>query len=114
MAIEVKLCTTPCRDELHAFWDDVAGKSENVSTAINAARALAAADPAQAAKTDAAVWVEESFEVAKTVVYSPPIGPGLGPFTLDNAYKSKAKQVAKERIALAGARLANLLNDELK
>jgi hypothetical protein len=110
----VKLCISPCRDELHAFWDDAAGKNETVSAAINAARALPQPNPAQASEHDEAVWVQESFEIAKKVVYSPPIGPGLGPFTLDNAYKANAKKVAGERMALAGARLANLLNDELK
>jgi hypothetical protein len=47
-------------------------------------------------------------------VYVGPVGPGKGPFTLTPEYLATAQQVARERVALAGARLANLLNGELK
>jgi len=47
-------------------------------------------------------------------VYSGPVGAGTGPFTLTNNYKKAAKALAKKEVALAGARLANLLNSELK
>jgi hypothetical protein len=63
---------------------------------------------------DAAAWVKESFEAAKSDVYKAPIGPGAGPFTLTPAYKTAATGLANKRIALAGARLAKALNDELK
>jgi hypothetical protein len=43
-----------------------------------------------------------------------PIGIGSGPFALTDGYKSKALEIAKGRVALAGARLANLLNAALK
>ena len=38
----------------------------------------------------------------------------VGPYTLDAAYKSQAKTEAKARIELAGVRLANLINANLK
>jgi S1/P1 nuclease len=85
-----------------------------VSAAMNAARALPQPDQAQAAQRDEAAWVQESFEIAQKVVHAAPIGLGPGPFTLDDAYKANAMKVATECIALAGARLANLLNNELK
>jgi hypothetical protein len=110
----VKICVSSCGEELHAIWDDAAGTGESVSAAIKAANALAAADPVAADKADETLWVQESFEIAQKVAYTPPVGVGLGPFTLTSAYNSRAKQVANERIALAGARLANLLNNELK
>jgi hypothetical protein len=113
-ANEVKLCASPCKDELHAFWDGIPGDSANVSAAIGAAGGLPKADPAQASISDEAAWVQESFQAAQQSVYVDPIGPGNGPFTLTDAYKTDAKKVADERIALAGARLANLLNAELK
>jgi hypothetical protein len=75
---------------------------------------LASAEATLAANTDTAVWVKESFEDAQKEVYIAPIGTGDGPFTLTAAYKANARKVAKERIALAGARLANVLNAELK
>jgi hypothetical protein len=45
---------------------------------------------------------------------TPPIGAGAGPFTLIVAYKTAAHNLAEKRIALAGARLATILNEELK
>jgi hypothetical protein len=59
-------------------------------------------------------WVAEGFQAAQQVVYAPPVGPGDGPYTLSLEYKKKAGKLAKQRVALAGARLAKLLNDELK
>jgi hypothetical protein len=43
-----------------------------------------------------------------------PIEAGDGPFELTTKYKDDARRVAAERIALAGARLGNVLNAELK
>jgi hypothetical protein len=48
------------------------------------------------------------------VVYTDAIGDGTGPFTVDNAYFETATRVARDRAALAGARLANLLNAALR
>jgi hypothetical protein len=69
---------------------------------------------ALAAKKDAADWIKESFEAAQQSVYVTPIGDGDGPFMITPAYRTAAKKLAKERVALAGVRLANLLNEELK
>jgi len=50
----------------------------------------------------------------------PPIGDGLQPedgssgFLISQGYYHKAMVDAKDRIALAGARLAKLLNENLK
>jgi hypothetical protein len=93
---------------LHWFWDDAPGVSDNPEEAIEAAHALSASDPRQAAVREEMVWIDESFELAKQVAYQPPIG--TGPFALNDAYKAEAKRIAKERVALAGVRLANLLN----
>ncbi len=59
-------------------------------------------------------WVAESFQDAQQDVYVSPIGNGLGPFQLTSAYKKAAKKLAQQRVALAGARLANMINTELK
>ncbi len=110
----VKLCAPPCRKELHAFWDDLLGTGSSAATAISVGRGLPAADSMLAAKKDAADWIKESFEDAKQNVYISPIGDGDGPFTITPAYRAKAKTLARERVAIAGVRLANLLNEELK
>jgi S1/P1 Nuclease len=110
----VALCASPCRNELHAFWDDVLGTSKSPTTAITAADKLPKAPAAKAAVADDQVWITESFEAAKQFVYAAPVGPGAGPYTLSTAYKSHAKTEAKIRIELAGIRLANLINANLK
>lgn len=110
----IKLCLSPCRDELHAFWDQVVGRNETVSASIRAAHALPPPNAAKVTIADETVWIQESFEIARTVAYAAPIGTGTGPFTLDANYKSHARTVALGQIALAGARLAHLLNQELK
>jgi hypothetical protein len=112
----VVLCANPCnsKSELHAFWDNVLGTSKLSATAIKAADKLPAAPAAGAAVADDQVWLTESFDAAKQFVYASPVGPGAGPYTLDAAYKSQAKTEAKARIELAGVRLANLINANLK
>jgi hypothetical protein len=59
-------------------------------------------------------WIDEGVQNAKDVVYVHPIGLGSGPFKTTGAYRRAAKTVLKKRVALAGERLANLLNAELK
>jgi len=104
--------------ELHFFWDGLPGDVSDPSAALTAAitygKGLAAADPVLAKKADAADWINESVNVAETFVYSNPIGAGNGPFTITTAYHDQAQKIAAERVALAGTRLANLINNELK
>jgi hypothetical protein len=109
---EVKL-TSPAN--LHAFWDDALGTDEAPATAITAATQLAAAPASAASDLNVQHWIDESVSAAKSIAYrKPTIGDGNGPFTLDNAYKTRATTLAQKRVALAGARLAKILNDELK
>ena len=112
----VVLCANSCKtkSELHAFWDDVLGVSYSPTTAIIAADKLPAAPAAGAAVANDQAWITESFDAAKQFVYASPVGPGSGPYTLSATYKSKAKTEAKARIELAGIRLANLINTNLK
>jgi hypothetical protein len=110
----VALCEKPCRDELHAFWDNVLGTSKSPTVAIAAAAGLRAAPAAAAAVTDVIVWLQESFEAARQFAYAPPVGPGAGPYQLDADYQENARTEAQARVALAGARLANLINSNLR
>lgn len=112
---KVKLCNKPkCRAELHAFWDDALGTSKDASAAIRKAAKFQKADAQLAAIGDVAVWIEESFQAAKHSAYVAPVGVGEGPYSLDAAYRAAAREVSKKRVALAGERLAVLLNDALK
>jgi hypothetical protein len=108
----VKLDCSKC--ELHAFWDDLLGTGNNLNTVVKAARKLPKAAAALALKSDEKDWIAESFMESQQTVYAPPIAAGDGPFTLTPQYKKNAGKLAKARVALAGARLANLLNTELK
>lgn len=112
----VAICWAPCtkHERLHLFWDDIVGTSKKPATAIHNANALPPADPQLASISDETTWIEESFKAAQAQVYVSPIAVGLGPYVLDDAYKAAAQELAAQRIALAGIRLANLLNDALK
>jgi hypothetical protein len=110
----VSLCSAPCKNTLRAFWNTILGTEATVTAAKHLAKTLVAAPAADAAVLDEAVWVQESFELAQSKVYRSPIGAGLGPFTVTPGYRSTAKSVARKQIALAGARLGNVLNAELR
>lgn len=109
----VSLCAN-CRDELHGFWDGVPGSSKVPKAIKKQAGSLPDADATLAAVTDESKWIDESFQEARKSVYVSPVGAGAGPFTLTAEYRKNASTVCARRIALAGARLANLINDNLQ
>jgi len=102
--------------ELHAFWDDAVGlgDTKNFSTAVKVGQALPAADPVLAADDNVNHWAAESFSLAQSAAYIPPVGPGNGPYTMDATYTANVHTIAEQRIALAGARLATLLKGSLQ
>ena len=112
----VKLCGSPCKSKtaLHAFWDDIPGTGKDPATAVNVGTKLPKANATLASDDKTADWIAESFDAAQKSVYVAPIGPGDGPFTLTPAYKTAARKVANARLSLAGIRLANVINNELK
>ena len=103
-------------DNLHSFWDDVPGSGDtgDFLKAAKYARTLASAPSAAASETNEAVWVQQCNALAISAVYVDPVGDGKGPYTLTDTYKTAAATVARGQVALAGARLARLLNDNLK
>ncbi len=109
----------PGSGDFHLWWDDLPGTTSttnpDLQAVITAAQSLPAVTDPIPTKQSATVWIGESFGFAKTVAYqNPPIGLSLGPFTLTPEYEAAAATLAKQRVALAGARLGKLLNDELK
>ncbi|WP_316395593.1 S1/P1 nuclease [Bradyrhizobium sp. 33ap4] len=70
--------------------------------------------PAQAQIVDPAVWAQESADLAKQFAYAPPVSMRRNPPFLTREYETDAKNVARARAALAGARLANLIETALK
>jgi hypothetical protein len=100
-------------NELHAFVDTIAGSGYGVGPVESAVTKLPKVDAAQAAIRDERVWLSEGLALAKAKLYVPPIGAGSGPFTIDADYQKAILELGRARIALAAARLANLLNDAL-
>lgn len=105
----MKLTNDP--GDLHGYWDNLlgVGDTKNYPVAVTAAKQLPAADSSAAADTNEGDWVKESFQLAQSSVYVPPIGPALGPYTVDATHEANAHTIAQQRVALAGVRLANLL-----
>lgn len=99
---------------LHAYWDGLLGDGLTPAQAISAAGNLPKPDPLEVAIDDPTQWVIESFAIAQNDAYTGLIGPGAGPFRLTRDYEAKALAIARDRAALAGARLARLLNAALR
>lgn len=107
--------------ELHAFWDDLPGEGQPapaIPDAVSFAGKLPAPPASAVADIDPSDWATESLTLAKKDAYATPIGSGLHPssgsaYVITQAYYVQAMQDAKDRIALAGSRLAKLLNENL-
>jgi len=116
----VAFCAKPCRDQLHAYWDSLLGDKLTVAQVIKKGRGfLAGGKPAGADNAAPVSWIADSFDLAKTVVYVPPISDDNDPSVKisprpDAAYEEKASEVARSQGTLAGYRLAALLNANLK
>jgi hypothetical protein len=107
----------PGYKELHGFWDDLPGTTGNhpdYRAVIAAARRLPTPKKSRARNTNTKAWIDEGVANAKSTVYNTPINAGLGPFTLTPKYQAAAHKLATQQVALGGARLGNLLNQELK
>ena len=109
---------------LHSYWDDLPGFeckfcSDKVQC-VNRATVLGKILPAVSAKIgrnlDTAEWVRESFELARSKVYREPIAVDDQAYTIvpGSGYDKQAYELALKRVAIAGERLAQVLNSELK
>ena len=108
---------------LHGYWDDLPGSDckfcSDKIPCLNRAIVLGKTYQSASSKNrslDPAVWIRESFADARTKVYRDPIGTEDQSYTIvpGSTYETQAQKLAKKRIALAGARLAQVLNAELK
>jgi hypothetical protein len=106
-----RFCPFGPANELHAFFDDITGQSYCTSKVETAIRAFPAAPPSKAAILDENVWIGEGLVLAQSAVYQPPVGLGDGPFTIDSVYENAALSLGKQQIALAGVRLARVIED---
>jgi S1/P1 Nuclease len=103
---------------LHALWDDAAAPRDLTDDDIvRYAREITAEYPASTALSlDPNDWAAESFELDKTAVYT--FGAETGskehPLILPPGYEERAKHIARQRVAIAGYRLAEVLNKYLQ
>jgi hypothetical protein len=102
---------------LHVFWDDLAGIDTSDAYVTQYAGEAAAGHPSQdEVEKNPQAWIEEGFAAAKSDVYTfgLEIGSRDKPIQLSDRYRENAKMVAQARIALAGYRLAAVLNAAFK
>lgn len=101
---------------LHALWDDAAGSDTGDEYVTKYAAEAIAQNPARKISKDPKKWIDESFKLDKSDVYTfgLEVGSRDHPLALPAGYEENAKRVARQRIALAGYRLAAVLNERLK
>jgi len=101
---------------LHSVWDDAPGPDSSDDYVARYAAKATAAHPERHSAENPREWVEESFKLDRTDVYT--FGPEAGsrehPITLPNGYVENAARISEQRIAAAGYRLAEVLNDLLR
>lgn len=97
-----KLTNNPYGKNLHQLWDNGAGLLQNnqwkTATITFTTAQLSATSPMQ--------WAEEGYQIASTQAYI-----GITPNTVPNsAYIERSQSIVQQQIALAGMRLAQILN----
>jgi hypothetical protein len=101
---------------LHALWDNSPGSDITDAYVSAYAAAVMAEFPApKRLSLDPKRWLEESFALVKSSVYTFGLETGTKEHSLvlPTSYEGAAKRIARRRIALAGYRLAEILNRRL-
>ena len=102
---------------LHAFWDNLAG-TDGSDAAVNAFASSVVAEYPQPENLNLNPnrWLKESFQLDKSDVYA--FGARTGtkdqPVPLPAGYEEAAQKIARRRIAMAGYRLAQVLNQRFQ
>jgi hypothetical protein len=103
---------------LHSLWDDAAAPRDlSYDDVIRYAREITADYPDDTPLSlDPTHWAAESFELDKSAVYTFGLETGSKdrPLILPEHYEEKANRIARQRVALAGYRLAAILNKYLR
>ncbi len=103
---------------LHSLWDDAAAPRDlSYEDIVRYAHEITADYPAgPPLSLDPTQWAAESFELDKSAVYTFGLETGSKeqPLMLPPGYEEKAKRIARQRVALAGYRLAGVLSKYLR
>ncbi len=102
-------------DSLHSFWDGVLGTRRDISAIRTLGNGIMNEFPMpNNLSADENEWIRESFDLGRTVAYTlTPTTPNTKP-AITPEYFQKTQKVARERVALAGYRMAALLNERFK
>ena len=98
---------------LHAFWDNLPGPTNSSRPRLDAAaRQLIALFDHPPSSTPQR-WLDESWQLAREHGYPACTGTISAP-EISEAFRTNAEEIARRRIAEAGYRLADLLDDALR
>lgn len=116
----IRVHGAPDARELHGLWDGLLGRKEGFKIIRALADELTAQEKptaAERAETRPSAWSAEGYEIAVAVVYD---GGKLqeravdGVVEIDKEYLDRATAVARQRIAVGGARLGKTLAELLR
>jgi len=98
---------------LHAFWDDLPGPPWLRGARLETASRVLAGEYLQSlpAISTFAEWLDESSQIAREGAYPPGAGSVT---TISETFYEDSRTIANQRVALAGYRLAVLLNELLR
>jgi hypothetical protein len=102
---------------LHSLWDGAAGRDTSDAYITKYIAEAVAEHPApRHPQKKPEKWIEEGFKIAVSEVYTFGLETGTRdhPITLPPGYEANAAKIAQQRIAIAGYRLAAVLNEKLK
>jgi hypothetical protein len=103
---------------LHSLWDDAAAPRDlSDDDIVRYAREITTDYAAGTAPSfDPLEWAAESFDLDKSAVYTFGLETGSKehPLKLPPGYEERAKRIARQRVAMAGYRLAAVLNKYLR
>jgi hypothetical protein len=105
------------RGTLHGLWDGAEGRDTSDAYVNKYAVEAAAEHPAPSIiEKNPKKWIAEGAELARTSVYTFGLENGTReqPIHLPDSYIENARRVARVQIAVAGYRLAAVLNDRLR
>lgn len=105
------------RGNLHGLWDDAAGNNTSDAYVTSYAAEAVAATPAPSSiEKNPKKWIAQGAKLARTSVYTFGLENGTRehPIHLPDSYLENARRVARVQVAVAGYRLAAVLNDRLK
>jgi len=100
---------------LHSYWDALLGSTPTDEFIRKQAERLAKMPAEKPPNLNVRQWVDDGFRAARESAYTFGNDPGAkqNPITLPDSYHDAARKVADAGAALAGYRLAALLNEAL-